>query len=167
MLPITLSRILKHPTIKDWLNKWVSNMIEYYAATENITTISFFLPHCAACRISVPWPVIEPRPLQWKPRILTTRPPENSLKIFLKDTFEISHEKCSWDNLGLRSSRIQNCIQVITTPWLYSTLGSQCPLHTRHDMIWSSYNSIKELPLIIPILQMKDLGLSKLPEIIN
>ena len=29
--------------------------------------------------ISAPWPGIESRPWQWKPRILTTRPPRNSL----------------------------------------------------------------------------------------
>ena len=33
--------------------------------------------------ISVPWPGIEPRPQQWKPRILTTRPPGHSLSFVL------------------------------------------------------------------------------------
>ena len=37
----------------------------------------FWLCH-AACGISVPWPENEPGPRQWKPRILTTRPPGNS-----------------------------------------------------------------------------------------
>ena len=37
-----------------------------------------FWPHRAACRISVPQPGIEPGPRQWKPRILTIRPPGNS-----------------------------------------------------------------------------------------
>ena len=38
----------------------------------------FFWPCCLACRILVPRPRIEPRPRQWKPRILTIRPPGNS-----------------------------------------------------------------------------------------
>ena len=38
-----------------------------------------FLAVLAACRISVPWPGIEPGPQQWKPGILTTRLPGNSL----------------------------------------------------------------------------------------
>jgi len=42
---------------------------------------NFFWPHCAACSISVPWSRIEPRPWQWKPRILTTRPTGNSLQL--------------------------------------------------------------------------------------
>ena len=44
----------------------------------------FFLakPH----QISVPWPGIEPKPWQWKPRILTTRLPGNSLSIFLSNS---------------------------------------------------------------------------------
>ena len=37
-----------------------------------------FWPRRAACGISVPRPGIEPGPRQWKPRILTTRPPGNS-----------------------------------------------------------------------------------------
>ena len=38
-----------------------------------------FWPHCTACKISVPQPGIEPGPRQWKPRILTTRPPGDPL----------------------------------------------------------------------------------------
>ena len=40
----------------------------------------FFWPDQAAYGISVPQPGIEPRPQQWKPAILTTRPPGNSRK---------------------------------------------------------------------------------------
>ena len=39
-----------------------------------------FWPHCAAC----PWPGIKPGQRQWKHRILTTRPPGNSLSKVLK-----------------------------------------------------------------------------------
>ena len=38
----------------------------------------FFFLHYVICKISVPPPGIEPRPHQWKPEVLTTRPPENS-----------------------------------------------------------------------------------------
>ena len=38
----------------------------------------FFWPRHVACRILVPWPGIEPRPRQWKRRVLTTGPPGNS-----------------------------------------------------------------------------------------
>ena len=53
----------------------------------------FFFGHAGmACRISVPWPGIEPRPQHWKPRILTTRPPGNSLLNF-KDTVKCQLEE--------------------------------------------------------------------------
>ena len=48
--------------------------------------LTFFLllfwPRCAACRILVPRPGIEPRPRQWKRRVLTTGPPWNSQRVF-------------------------------------------------------------------------------------
>ena len=37
-----------------------------------------FGPRRAACRILVPQPGVEPRPLQWKCRVLTTGPPGKS-----------------------------------------------------------------------------------------
>ena len=37
-----------------------------------------FWPHSVAWGILVPWPGIEPVPLQWKHRVLTTGPPGNS-----------------------------------------------------------------------------------------
>ena len=43
-----------------------------------------FWPCQAACSILVPQPGIEPRPQQWKPKILTSRPPGDSLlQIFI------------------------------------------------------------------------------------
>ena len=38
----------------------------------------FFWSHCTACGMSVPQSGTEPRPWEWKRRILSTRPPENS-----------------------------------------------------------------------------------------
>ena len=43
----------------------------------------YFWPQQMVYLISVPWPGIEPRPQQWKPRILTTRPPGHSLSFVL------------------------------------------------------------------------------------
>ena len=43
----------------------------------------FFLSHCTTCGILVPWPGIEPVPLQQKCRVLTTGPPGKSLMILL------------------------------------------------------------------------------------
>ena len=40
--------------------------------------------HHTACQMSVPWPRMEPVPHQWKPWILTTRQPGNSLGFFLR-----------------------------------------------------------------------------------
>ena len=40
--------------------------------------------------ISVPWPGIELRPRQWKPGILTTRPPGNSLRFHLLNIYYTS-----------------------------------------------------------------------------
>ena len=37
-----------------------------------------FWLHTKTCRISISWPGTEPRPWQWRPGILTTRPPGNS-----------------------------------------------------------------------------------------
>ena len=46
--------------------------------TENSNYYYYFGPCHAICGISVPWPGIEPRPRQWKPGILASRPPGNS-----------------------------------------------------------------------------------------
>ena len=40
--------------------------------------------HHTVCQMSVPWARMEPVPHQWKPWILTTRPPGNSLGFFLR-----------------------------------------------------------------------------------
>lgn len=42
----------------------------------------FFWPCCAACRILVPRPVIEPMPLCWKHRVLLTGPPGSPIPYF-------------------------------------------------------------------------------------
>ena len=47
--------------------------------TNSIFNNFFLWPHCAACGILVPWPGIEPVPLQWKPRVLITGRPGKSL----------------------------------------------------------------------------------------
>ena len=39
----------------------------------------FFWLHLATCRIFIPQPGVEPWPRQWKPQVLTTGLPENSL----------------------------------------------------------------------------------------
>ena len=55
-----------------------------------------FWPHRVTCGISVPQPGIELGPRQWKPRILTTRPPGNSLWLYfliLMISFLISESK--------------------------------------------------------------------------
>ena len=39
----------------------------------------FFLQHCKACSILVPWPGIKPTPQKWKHQILSSGPPGNSL----------------------------------------------------------------------------------------
>ena len=51
--------------------------------------IYLFLPHQIACGIPVPQSGIESGPWQWKPRILTSRPPGNSL------------ESISWNNKSM------------------------------------------------------------------
>ena len=43
-------------------------------------------PHHVACRISVSWPEVEPRPRQWKHQILTTRSPGNSHPFHILDS---------------------------------------------------------------------------------
>ena len=51
----------------------------------------FFLPHHTAFGISVPQSGIEPRPQPWKPRILTTRQPGNSLSTFFRFSSHVGH----------------------------------------------------------------------------
>ena len=46
----------------------------------SLSLFFFWLCHMS-CRISVPWPETEPGPWKWKPRVLTTRPPANSLQV--------------------------------------------------------------------------------------
>ena len=48
-------------------------------------TLVFYLIwlHCAVCRVSVPWPEIDPGLWQWKARILITRPLGSSLYTFI------------------------------------------------------------------------------------
>ena len=49
----------------------------------------YFLPHCMACGISLPQPGTEPWLQQWKPRILTTRPPGNfSQELWYKSSLD-------------------------------------------------------------------------------
>ena len=56
-------------------------------------------PWCTACRIWVPWPGTESRPRQWKPRVLTTGPTENSLT---RSIFEMNTvDACSSDSFIL------------------------------------------------------------------
>ena len=64
----------------------LSVLTRAFSLCAHIFGVSFFFwPHCMACRILVPWPGIEPCPLQWKCRVLTTGLPGNSLvSLFLK-----------------------------------------------------------------------------------
>ena len=58
-----------------------SKLLSHWVVPFSITLVSFVVvvPPClTACRISVLQSEAEPRPWQWKPRILTTRPPGNS-----------------------------------------------------------------------------------------
>ena len=53
-----------------WMDGWMDGWMD----------MAFFFFSCTlACRISVPWPGIEPSPHQWKHQILTSRPLGNSL----------------------------------------------------------------------------------------
>ena len=68
----------------------------------------FFWLHYVACRISVPTPGIEPRPHQWKPGVLTTRPPEISWDSWKEKSNRVSHS-IMFDSLppqGLRPARL-------------------------------------------------------------
>ena len=59
---------------------------------------------CVACRISVPGSGIEPGPRQWKPGILTTRPPGNYTYLSCSlSLFHWSHpHPTSWMNICYR-----------------------------------------------------------------
>ena len=62
---ITISGSLYSELIRDIKSKFKNNFF-------------FFLPRCGSCRISVPWPGIEPRQWHWKHQVLITRSPGNS-----------------------------------------------------------------------------------------
>ena len=59
--------------VKDLCIVWVSFLFFFFSRL-----------HHTACQMSVPWPRMEPVPHQWKPWILTTRQPGNSLGFFLR-----------------------------------------------------------------------------------
>ena len=50
-----------------------------------------FWPHCVPCRILVPWPGIEPMPLQWKHGFITTGPPGMSQEVVLTLFWVMGH----------------------------------------------------------------------------
>ena len=62
---------------------WLSPSTSHSLCTPSsfILLINLFLiwgMHCEACGILVPWPGMNPRPLQWKHGVFTTGPPGNS-----------------------------------------------------------------------------------------
>ena len=79
------------------------------------------------CRISVPRPGIEPRPWQWKPGILTTRPPGNSLP-----------DNCVY--LGRLLSSFQPTPHLLRNHWAESTAMSStfyiCGITHYRGKIW-------------------------------
>ena len=50
-----------------------------------------FWPHCVPCRMLVPWPGIEPMPLQWKHEFITIGPPEMSQEVVLTLFWVMGH----------------------------------------------------------------------------
>lgn len=73
------SMLKKSPCVMvDLLISWYSSVhfcLKYFEAwMDGWVDMAFFFLSCTlACRISVPWPGIEPSPHQWKHQILTTR----------------------------------------------------------------------------------------------
>ena len=71
--------VKKSPCVMvDLLISWYSSVhfcLKYFEAwMDGWVDMAFFFLSCTlACRISVPWPGIEPSPHQWKHQILTTR----------------------------------------------------------------------------------------------
>ena len=66
-------------------SSWQSSQLTPYSFFPFLSH-SLFLPNHSACGISVSRPGIEPRPRQWKPGMVTSRPPGNSLSAcFLSD----------------------------------------------------------------------------------
>ena len=59
-------------------------------APHNFHIVLFFWLHLAACEILVPRPGIEPMPLQWKHRVLTTGPPGRSLHLTIFFFFHLT-----------------------------------------------------------------------------
>ena len=64
----------------------------------------FFWPHCAACRILVPRPGIEPGQLQWKRQVLITALPGSSQEIY----FFLLFNKCWVPTLTCSSFDLPN-----------------------------------------------------------
>ena len=128
-----------------------------------ILLLFYFWLCWAACRILVPQQWIEPEPQQWKLKILNPRPPKKPLKLILKDIFKISHKNTHEIIWGLEAAGCRTASRVITTSWLYMNFGSQCHLHTRHELIFISLYK-GDIPYY-PILQMRNLWLSSLLQI--
>ena len=87
------------------------------------------------CEISVPRPGMEPGPRQWKPGILTTRPPGNSLNIHVLD--------------------MRGVMVWITSPKRY--VGVLIPGTCERDLVWKQgrcqYNQVKMKSLGWPWIQ--------------
>ena len=98
-------------------------------------------------QISVPWPGIEPRLQQWKPRILTTRPPGNSLSFILFDCWMFVRCLQRWvacvDYISLLTCKhgstaqlFFGCsVQFVGTSFLHCQKSNPCPLQWKEA--WS------------------------------
>ena len=83
----------------------INCVILKYMLMQVYITITFWL--CLmTCGISVSWP--GPRPQQWKPRILTTRLPENSKSTLLKAKIYYAYYRVMW--LIMRNLSFISCI---------------------------------------------------------
>ena len=112
---------------------------------------------CAVCGILVPWPGVEPRPLQWKRRVLTAGPPGKSPHISNFKMSQISTLTTQiWQNLrtenpwgslslvddsftrGLEWNPLLRC-NPEKSPFVYMELGiPDWGLRTPPSVIWGT-----------------------------
>ena len=88
---------------------------------------AFFFPCHTACRISVPWPGLEPGLWQWKCRILTARPSGNS------QFFPVL--RATVNGMLWSSSLSDSSLQSSVSPWVPAWEVAD-PVRTRKYQPW-------------------------------
>ena len=100
MVPPHLNfRLLASRTLRQHISMCICQHISV-----NFRDTFIFLSHCTTCGILVPWPGIEPVPLQQKCRVLTIGPPGKSLMMLLHGSPSKHNVVCTQSSLWMEEA---------------------------------------------------------------